>query len=165
MLIHLIGAASLLWCSGVSAEWQMVYKNDREGAALAGDKAKLVAAVRQGLPIRIAWGVQRSGSPQRTVEHVAEPVFVTVVNEQEVFVQIPEHIAQTSYWDEELQDFDTPAVVWRGLLATTGRFMAVWYNRATGQTIRRSPQRVVMTWFADQTATSTQDISPLWQSQ
>lgn len=62
---------------------------------------------------------------------------MTVVGGEEVFVQIPEHIAQTSYWNKEFQDFNSPAIIWRGLFSTTGRFMAVWYNRGNGQTIDR----------------------------
>lgn len=130
----------------VAAQWQQVYRHDDTGNALAGSKDALFTAVRQGLPIRLGWGVKKG---ERSVEHVAVPEFLTITSEQEVFVQIPAHIAQTSYWDTEFQDFNAAQVTWRGLLSTTGRFMAVWYNRHTGETVRRYPQRVAMTWFAD----------------
>lgn len=140
---------SLLCCQSACAEWQLLYKNDREGQAIEGRIDDLIDAVRRGLPIRIAWGAARSNQPNSYVEHVAEADFVTVASGQHVFVQIPEHIGQTSYWDTEFQDFNTPQVVWRGLLSTTGRFMAVFYNRSSGETIRRLPQKVVMSWYAD----------------
>ncbi len=135
--------------SPAQADWQLLYQNDSQGAVLAGDKQRLFAAIRNGLPIRLVWKASRTGQPERFVEHAIEPEFITNASDQEVFAQTPEHIAQTSYWDTEFQDFGTAAVVWRGLLSTSGRFMAVWYNRATGQIIRKAPQRTTISWYAD----------------
>ncbi len=131
------------------ADWQLLYQNDPQGATLAGDKQSLMAAIRTGLPIRLVWKASRAGQPERFVEHAIEPEFITNASDLEVFAQTPEHIAQTSYWDTEFQDFGTAAVVWRGLLSTSGRFMAVWYNRATGQIISKAPQRTTISWYAD----------------
>jgi len=126
-----------------------LYQNDREGQRVQGSKTALFQAIRDGHKLRVVWRASRSNDPTAFVEHVMEPVFVTNASDQEVFVQTPEHIAQTSYWDTELQDFNVPAVVWRGLLSTTGRFMAVWYDRGSGQVVRRYPQRVAISWFAE----------------
>ena len=156
-------AFGLIWASPGYAEWQLVYKNSDTGEPLQGSKERLVDAVRLGLPIRLAWGAVHPRTDKRFVEHVAVPEFLTVVDGEEVFVQIPEHIAQTSYWDREFQDFNTPAVMWRGLFSTTGRFLAVWYNRATGQTIDRKPQRVPMSWFVDMPASTPKSPAKLWE--
>ena len=146
---QLLMILALLCSQSVFAEWRLLYKNDRDGQAVEGDIDDLIDAVRQGLPIRIAWGAARPNQPESYVEHVAEADFVTVASGKNVFVQIPEHIGQTSYWDTDFQDFNTPEVVWRGLFGTTGRFMAVFYNRSSGETVRRLPQKVVMSWFAE----------------
>ncbi len=126
-----------------------MYQNDRNGQQLKGTKTALFQAIREGKKLRVVWRASRSNTPNTFVEHVIEPVFVTNASDQEVFIQTPEHIGQTSYWDTELQDFNVPAVVWRGLLSTTGRFMAVWYDRGSGQVVRRYPQRVQVSWFAE----------------
>lgn len=133
----------------VQADWKLLYKNDKNGQAIDGDMQSLVEAIRQGLPIRIAWGVSRTPAADSYVEHVIEPTFITATNGMQVFAQTAEHIAQTSYWDNEFQDFNSPQILWRGILSTTGRFTAIWYNRSSGETIRRMPQKAVITWFAD----------------
>lgn len=135
----------------ISPTWHLVYRHDADGRAMAGSKAELLAAVRRGAPIRFAWGVLVEREGQRlSVEHVAEPVFLSVVNGNEVVVQLPEHIAQRAYTDLARASFEDPAVMWRGLMTTQGVFDAVWVNRATGEQVRRHPQRVGLAWFAFQ---------------
>ncbi len=140
---------SLFYSLSAQAKWHLLYQNDKQGMALTGDKKALFQAIRLGSSIRVVWKAKRPGNPTSFVEHVIEPIFITNASDQEVFIQTAEHIAQTSYWDTEFQDFNSASIVWRGLLSTTGRFMAVWYNRATGQVVRKAPQRVEISWFAD----------------
>lgn len=127
--------------------WRMVYRHDPDGAPLTGDKALLLDAIRRGLDIRLAWGVRHPRDDTRSVEHTALPVFVTIVDEAEVFVQVAEHVAHADYWARERQGFADPRIVWTGILGTTGSFEAVWYNRATGEPVRTLPQRVAISWF------------------
>jgi len=129
--------------------WKLVYRHDADGNSIDGSKAELFSAIRAGSPIRFAWGfkAERDGATT-SVEHSAEPVFLTIVNEAEVVVQLPEHIAQRSYMDAVNPGFSDPAVMWRGLMSTDGTFDAVWVNRATGMEVRRYPQRVGLAWFA-----------------
>lgn len=129
--------------------WRMVYRHDADGRALAGDKQSLLDAVRRGSPLRFAWGfAANSGGTPISVEHSAEPVFVTVMQGEHVFVQLPEHIAQASYFRPEQARFESPSVMWRGLMGTDGTFDAVYVDRATGKEVRRFPQRVGLAWFA-----------------
>jgi hypothetical protein len=132
--------------------WQLVYRHDADGRRIAGDEAELIAAIRRGAPVRFAWGVTVVTGDGRaiSVEHVAEPVFLTIVNESDVVVHLPEHIAQKAYGDMSGAVFDSAAVMWRGLMTTEGAFDAVWVNRATGEEIRRYAQRVGLSWFAFQ---------------
>ena len=129
--------------------WQLVYRHDTDGKPLAGSKSELIGAIRRGAPIRFAWGfkVQRDGRTI-TVEHVAEPVFLSVINESDIVVHLPEHIAQRAYGETVGAMFDNPAVMWRGLMTSQGVFDAVWVNRATGEQVRRHQQRVGLAWFA-----------------
>lgn len=130
-------------------KWRLVYHHDAEGKPLGGSKDALLDAVRRGYPIRFAWGLSRraNGRPS-SVEHLAEPVFLTIIDGNELVVQLPEHIAQASYWDVAQAKFDNPSVMWRGLMSTTGDFDAVMVDRATGKTIRRLPQQARIVWYA-----------------
>lgn len=132
-----------------SPTWRLVYRHDADGGHLSGSKADLLAAIRAGAPVRIAWGVsvERDGR-SLSVEHSADPVFLSIVNQSEVVVQLPEHIAQRSYVDDVSPGFDSPAVMWRGLMSTNGTFDAVWVDRATGTEVRRSSQKAGLAWFA-----------------
>ena len=140
------------WCAPGNAApgWALLYRNGPDGEALAGSKQALFAAIRSGQPIQIAWGfgAERNGEPL-SVEHLIEPVFLTIVNGSDVVAQMPEHIAQAAYVNPDRALFgDEPGVMWRGLMTTKGVFDAVWVNRGTGEMVRRYPQRAAMSWFA-----------------
>jgi len=81
------------------------------------------------------------------VEHVAEPVFLTIMKGEDVFVQLPEHIGPTSYSRPDGATFDRSAVMWRGLMSSNGTFDAVLVDRASGREVRL-PQRAGVAWFA-----------------
>lgn len=141
------------WCLDARAcgttSWRLVYRHDADGKPVSGTKDALFDAVRRGRPIRFAWGLKVE-APGRSisVEHSAEPDFLTIMNGTELFVQLPEHIGQASYHEPEKALFDQPSVMWRGLMGTTGRFDAVFVDRATGKEVRRIPQRAAIAWFA-----------------
>ena len=143
------------WCVDERASacatprYRLVYRHDADGRALEGAKESLFEAVRRGYPLSLAWGFEAVVEGRTiTVEHSAEPVFVTIMNGSELFAQLPEHIAQTSYFEPEKALFDDPSVMWRGLLGTNGAFDAVFVDRATGKEVRRLPQRAGVAWFA-----------------
>ncbi len=142
-----------VWCPSESAapsspEWISVYRSGIRGEALSGSKDALLKAVRAGNPIRVGWGLKRErDGVVRSVEHTADPVFLTIVDETDIVVQLPEHVAQQSYWDMDKAFFDDASVMWRGVISTKGTFDAIWVNRATGELVRRSPQRAMFTWY------------------
>jgi hypothetical protein len=142
------------WCVDSRAacslpSWRLVYQHDTTGTVVEGTKAELFDAIRRGYPIRFAWG-SAAGTPEKpiSVEHAAEPVFLTIMRDSELFVQLPEHIAQASYHDPAKAVFDKPAVVWRGMMGTNGSFDAVMVDRASGKQVWRMPQRAGIAWFA-----------------
>ncbi|MEM9304844.1 MAG: hypothetical protein AAGE01_22215 [Pseudomonadota bacterium] len=143
------------WCRvtppACRSGWQLMVQTDTDGAVLMGSKHRLFDAVRRGLPIRLAWGGRGRSDATRSVEHVAVPDFVTITGGSELFAQLPEHIAQASYWDAASSRFDDPGVLWRGMLGTDGSFDAAWTDRGTGETLRRVPQRARVAWFAAET--------------
>jgi hypothetical protein len=143
------------WCVDPSASacevprWRLVYHHDADGEPLAGSKEDLFDAVRRGQPLRLAWGVKaRVDGRDVPVEHAAEPDFVSVVGGAELFAQLPEHVAQSTYHDVEGARFEKGAVLWRGLLGTTGAFDAVKVDRATGVEVWRQAQKARVAWYA-----------------
>lgn len=140
------------WCvSGNTApSWALLYRNGPDGERLAGSKEALFAAIRSGQPIQIAWGFAAERNGERlSVEHLIEPVFLSIVNGSDVVAQMPEHIAQAAYVNPDRALFgDEPGTLWRGLMTTKGVFDAVWVDRGTGKMVRRHPQRAAMSWFA-----------------
>jgi hypothetical protein len=142
------------WCIDGRAvcalpSWRLVYQHDTSGAAITGAKSALFDAIRRGYPIRFAWGAA-AGTPEKpvSVEHAAEPVFISIMGESELFVQLPEHIAQASYHEPAKAAFGKPEVMWRGMMGTDGSFDAVMVNRANGKEVWRMPQRARIAWFA-----------------
>jgi len=138
------------WClaSCPPPSWRLVYRHDTEGKPVAGHKEALLDAVRSGRPIRLAWGgAFTTPGGEVTVEHAAEPVFTSIMG-GEVFAQLSEHIAQASCFDPAKGTFETPSVMWRGLLGSTGSFDAVYVDRANGKEVRRIPQKAGIAWFA-----------------
>ncbi|MTI31222.1 hypothetical protein [Xanthovirga aplysinae] len=74
--------------------WQLVFRNDKNGEAKFGNKKDLIKAVRNGYPIRIGWGARLKSDTTKSVEHVIDADFLTVVNGTEVFAQIHPIIGQ-----------------------------------------------------------------------
>jgi hypothetical protein len=130
--------------------WRLMYRHDADGRPIAGSKEALFTALRRGDPVRVAWGGAfrgRDGAPL-SVEHSADPVFVSIAGGREVIAQIPEHVAQAGYQDEAVATYENGGVLWRGLFSTTGRFDAIWVDRGTGKEVRRFPQRAAVAWLA-----------------
>lgn len=137
------------WClaSCPPPSWRLAYRHDADGKPVEGRKEGLLDAVRRGTPIRLAWGgAFTTPTGNVTVEHAAEPVFTSIMG-GEVFAQLPEHMAQTSYFDPLKATFEAPPAMWRGLLGSTGSFDAVYVDRATGKEILRLPQKAGVAWF------------------
>jgi hypothetical protein len=140
--------------------WRLAYQHDAQGRALSGSKEALLKAIRRGDPVRVAWGLETDDG-KISVEHTADPVFLTIMNGDHVVIQLPEHIAQSSYWDVAAVQFENPAVMWRGMMGTDGRFDAVWLNRASGEVVRRVPQRVRLAWLTFSPAPEADTRVPL----
>jgi hypothetical protein len=141
------GVAPATLAQNCTPTWTERYRHDSQGATLRGHRESLLEALRRGDSLRVAWGAAYSDS-RYSVEHVAEPVFYSIVGGEHVVAQLPEHIAQNTYVRLDGAIFgDQPAVMWRGLLRTDGLFDAVWVNRASGQVVRRLPQRATVSWL------------------
>lgn len=133
-----------------SSGWQSVYKHDEEGRPIRGDKSELIRAVRAGYDVRVGWGWERTidGTLVR-LEHMAEPLFLTIVQGEHVSVVIDAHPLLESYIDIDQQVFGEGGDVWQTTLTTNGAFNAQVFDRATGELARDWPQRHQMTWYVE----------------
>lgn len=74
--------------------WELVYKNDAEGNAVYGSKEDLIDAVRAGNSIRVGFGFRSRRDSTRTIEHVTDAKFLTILDGEHVFAQVPQIIGQ-----------------------------------------------------------------------
>lgn len=130
-----------------SSLWRLAFHHDNEGNGVAGEKATLFNALMKGYPLRLAWGVRSSKDSTISIAHAVDPAFVSLMQNEHLFAQLPEHIAQTSYWQPTETRFDDPKIMWRGLIGTNGSFDAAWIDRTTGETVIRRSQRAQVAWF------------------
>jgi hypothetical protein len=139
------------WClTGAAAErctrpsWRLVYRHDADGKPQEGDKQDLFRAIRRGDPIRLAWG---AAGAQRSVEHNADPVFVTIASNREAYAQLPAHALQRDYADPANSRMDASNRQWRAIMGSDGTFDAASSVAGSGE-VTRMPQRAAIRWLA-----------------
>jgi len=130
--------------------WTAVYSHDENGKGTFGDKQNLIKDLRKGYSLRVSWSWTRQvGDSLVTLEHFADPIFVTIIQEKNVSAIINPHPLLKSYLDISQQQFDKPTNTWQCILTTKGTFNAVVYSQSTGEIIKDWPQRHKMTWYLE----------------
>lgn len=155
VLLITVSALLLNACATTGDHWHLALRHDRDGSVMQGSHATLIDGIRNGCALRVAWGVRRSSDPTRTIEHVATPVWVSLRDGQRVEVQLDEFMINLNVLGEPAHEHANRvpyggtdrAVHWRASLTTNGEFNAVWFDRQSGELIRRVPQRHAMSWF------------------
>lgn len=141
--------------------WTLVYKHDKTGQKIAGDKAQLIHAIRSGYSVRVGWGWERTREDALLrLEHMATPIFLSVIQEKDIAAVIDAHPLLESYFDIQQQTFREGGHIWQCVLSTTGTFNAKVYHRATGELLRDMPQRHHMSWFVEFPADVPSSKSP-----
>ncbi len=84
-----------------SDTWRLVFKNDKEGNTLYGNKSDLIDAVRGGYRVRVGWGGKLRRDTTKTIEHLSEVAFLTILNGKEVFAQLPQVVGQQPVFIED----------------------------------------------------------------
>jgi len=151
--------------SSAGSGWYLLLAHDANGRVDQGDHRQIINAVRQGCQIRIAWG---NKGPTRSIEHTANPIWISIRNSDEVEVQIGNLLVNLNALGDPSEDHPrrerfggTEKVVkWRASLKTDGTFNAVWYYPHNGEFIIRVPQRHPMKWFSDCKPVSATPLYP-----
>ncbi|MEP3890428.1 MAG: hypothetical protein ABJN69_08160 [Hellea sp.] len=174
---QLLKMISVLWgltlggcqASSTASPWHLMLAHDQDGNIAQGSSQQITNAVRQGCQIRVAWGNKRVSDPNRTIEHIADPLWVSIRDNVEVEVQIGGFIANLIVLGEPAKDHPrrerfggTDKVVkWRALLKTDGSFNAIWFYPHSGELVERIPQKHPMKWFADCKPSAVDPLYPL----
>jgi hypothetical protein len=130
-----------------TALWRLVYQHDEHGEPVQGRVEDLIAAMKRGSPIRVAWGGTEDDGTSWI--EFAEPDFTTVMNHSAVVVQFPLSFIQTDYVDVEEALLKTdPPTGWRALMSTNGNYHQFHYDLRTGEVSRIMRARTQVSWFA-----------------
>ena len=131
----------------VQPGWRPVYQNDVNGAPAFGKKEALLQAVRQGCPIRVAWG-EKLDDGTTDIEY-STPDFISLVNDSDLVVQFPVSSIQTDYMNAHKSFLKTdPPTVWKALMSTDGHYHQFHQDGVTGQVTRVMYLRASMLWYA-----------------
>ncbi len=129
--------------------WHPVYKTDTDGTVLYGSTEELIKFLRKGYDLRLAWGWKQK---DKSIEHLADPIWIAIINEKEVIVHLDPQVLSRIDWEEQSANYIDSTLFeyeWRVVISTTGSFDAVWYNRVTNKVHRRLPQQHPTTWMID----------------
>lgn len=134
----------------VESGWKSVFKNDENGNAIGGNIDSLIMGIRNGYDVRIGWGWERTlGDSILRLEHVAEPLYISIIQDKNVSAIIDPHPLLESYIDIDRQSFGDGGHFWQCIMTTKGTFNAQVYDRTNGQLIKDWPQNHKMTWFLE----------------
>ena len=129
------------------AGWRPVFQNDTDGHTLFGDKKALLQAVKQGCPIRVAWG-EKLADGTTDIEY-STPDFTSLVNDSDLVVQFPASAIQTDYMNAHRSFLKTdPPMSWKALMSTDGHYHQFHQDLLTGQVTRIMFLRASMLWYA-----------------
>ncbi|UJH67799.1 hypothetical protein [Allomuricauda sp. SCSIO 65647] len=134
----------------INSGWKAIYKHDENGKRIEGNIDSLVMGIRNGYDVRIGWGWQRElGDSILRLEHVAKPLYISIIQDKNVSAIIDPHPLLQSYIDIDGQTFGEGGHIWQCIMTTKGTFNAQVYDRSDGQLIKNWPQNHKMTWFLE----------------
>ncbi len=129
----------------------MVYKHDDHGKPLYGNKDKVIEAVQNGLSVRIGYG--RQISDERSIEHVADAQFLSVLNDhdsKEVFAQISPIMRQGPYRQNDTIGIKLEAgYKWLTAIGTNGMASNVMVHTFADTLDGSNQNRRGAVWFVD----------------
>jgi len=129
------------------AGWRPLFENDSSGHTVYGSKKALLQAIKQGCPIRVAWGEKL---PDGTSDiEFSTPDFTTLVNDSDLVIQFPASAIQTDYMNAHKAFLKTnPPITWKALMCTDGHYHQFHQDITTGQVKRIMYLRAFMLWYA-----------------
>ncbi|MFY0592484.1 hypothetical protein [Roseivirga sp.] len=145
-------------------DWVLVYRHDSEEKAIFGDKERLIDAVRKGLPIRVGFGGRSSADSTRSVEHITEAKFLTILDGKEVFAQIDPIIGQQPirFKDGIILRF-RDANQWVKIAGTNGYSTGLMTDYLNDSIVSPSKDNWRgASWFVYQVSETQEQVAPLY---
>ena len=144
--------------------WTAVFKNGEDGIPIEGNIDSLIYGIRNGYDVRVGWGWENQiGDSLVRLEHMAKPLYISIIQEKNVSAIIDPHPLLTSYFDISKQKFREGGHSWQCVLTTRGEFNAQVYDRSTGELLRDWPQKQVITWFLEYPVNRKKNREPLFR--
>ncbi|WP_282042779.1 hypothetical protein [Winogradskyella flava] len=110
--------------------WTLVYKHDKQGNRIFGNKTELIEAIQNGLSVRVGYGTEIN--TERSIEHIAEAQFLTILkitDQHEVFAQINPIMRQDPFRQSDTIAIKMiPEYQWRTTISTNGISSNVMIN-------------------------------------
>jgi hypothetical protein len=129
------------------AGWRPLFQHDTSGRTVYGDKKALLQAVKQGCPIRVAWG-EKLPDGTSDIEY-STPDFISLVNDSDLVAQFPASAIQTDYMNAHTSFLKTdPPTTWKALMCTDGHYHQFHQDLTTGRVTREMYLRASMLWYA-----------------
>jgi hypothetical protein len=130
-----------------AAGWRPLFENDSSGRTIYGNKKALLQAVKQGCPIRVAWG-EKLPDGTSDIEY-STPDFISLVGDSDLVIQFPASAIQTDYMNAHRALLKTnPPTSWKALMSTDGHYHQFHQDLTTGQVKRIMYLRAFMLWYA-----------------
>ncbi|MCB0490218.1 MAG: hypothetical protein KDC99_17190 [Cyclobacteriaceae bacterium] len=160
-LIHLIMRPHLILFLAVIAiscnrqpdksGWKLIYKTDKAGVRVSGDKGKLIELVRKGNPVRVGWMSRRPSDTTKSVEHIVDGDFLTIANGKELFVQITPFLAQRPDLTSDTISMTLMPTQLNWVLGTNGIISTINIDYQTDSVSTGSPRLFgyELSWFVD----------------
>ncbi len=145
--------------------WELVYKNDADGNALYGSKEELINAVRAGNPIRIGFGFRSRRDSSRTIEHVSDAEFLTILDGEHVFAQVPQIIGQRPTNDEgDLKIFFRENNKWTKIAGTNGFSTGLMVDFINDSLVNHgADNRAGTSWYVQNLKGEIREAEALWR--
>jgi len=147
----------------IDTKWKLVYKHDKNGKPVFGEKDKLISIARKGYPIKIGWASRRRSDSTKSVEHIIDAEFFTIANGSEIFAQVKPFLAQRPDLKSDTLSMTLLPIQSNWVLGTNGTISSVNIDFAK-DTIRTDFSKLFgygLSWFA-KTPTAINKEAPLW---
>ncbi|CAL2077386.1 conserved hypothetical protein [Tenacibaculum sp. 190524A05c] len=110
------------------SSWKLIYKIDPNGNKIKGSKELLITAVKNGTPVRIGWKLISKKDTTKSVEHVIDTNLLTILNEEELFVQLNSFYAQKPSLKRDSLKIDLIPIESTWCLSTKGLISSININ-------------------------------------
>ncbi len=146
------------------SEWHLVFRNDKAGNTIYGDKSELIRFARAGYPMRVGFGGRSATDSARSVEHIADCQFLTVRNSTEVFAQITPIFGQSPNTEGTEIKF-REGYQWSIIVGTNGFSDRVNINTKTDSIEGHNQRATNVSWYVNSPLSKTNydQIKPLWE--